>query len=312
MEFKHISAMPDEVQRYLDVRPGGIYVDGTLGGAGHACEICRRMQPGGKFVGIDQDIDAVRNAEIKLSSFESDIHIVNDNFANLPRILSELNIQLVDGILIDIGVSQHQLQGSGRGFSFNRDEPLDMRMDQGGKVTAESIVNGFDERELTSVFFTYGEERFSRKIAAKIVEARKIRPVTTSKMLADIVESAVPVKFARQQKIHPATRVFQAIRIKVNEELKQLETFMDCFHQVLKPGGRLVVLTFHSLEDRIVKSKIKLLEKECTCPRNFPKCVCDTKKIVKRITGKPVIPGQDEIRINPMARSTKLRACEKI
>lgn len=312
MEFKHISAMPDEVIYYLNPRPGGIYVDGTLGGAGHASAILKRITPGGTLVGIDQDMDAIKNAREKLSQSDNNVHLINDNFAHLPEILSTLSIEQVDGIIIDIGLSQHQLEGSGRGFSFMRDEPLDMRMNTDADVDAAHIVNTMAEKELADLIYKFGEERFSRQIARRIVARRAEKRIDSSRDFANIVSGAIPRKVSAKQKIHPATRTFQALRIAVNRELERLETFMDSFPEWLKPGGRLCVLSFHSLEDRIVKKKFKELSRGCTCPSDFPICVCHTEPTVKVLTRKVVKPSAEEVEANPMARSTRLRACEKL
>lgn len=312
MEFKHISAMPDEVIYYLNPRPGGIYVDGTLGGAGHASAILKRITPGGTLVGIDQDMDAIRNARKKLSESDNNVHLINDNFANLPDILSALSIERVDGIIIDIGLSQHQLEGSGRGFSFMRDEPLDMRMNAHADVDAAHLVNTLAEKELADLIYKFGEERFSRQIARRIVARRAEKRIDSSKDFAEIISGAIPKKVSAKQKIHPATRTFQALRIAVNRELERLESFMESFPAWLKPGGRLCVLSFHSLEDRIVKKKFKELSRGCTCPSDFPICVCHTEQTVKVLTRKAVKPSAEEVEANPMARSTRLRACEKL
>ncbi len=312
MEYRHTSAMPDEVLHYLDVKPDGIYVDGTLGGAGHAGAICKRLGENGTFIGIDQDTAAIDNAKIKLATVQPAVHLIHDNFANLPHVLSELNLKAVDGILIDIGLSQYQLDGSGRGFSFSKAEPLDMRMNVINNMTASDIVNTWDARDLVEIFFKFGEEKFSRQVARRIIEARGKKMIETSFELAEIIKAAIPVKAAKKQKIHPATRVFQAIRIAVNDELGRLQAFMDQFHHHLNPKGRLVVLSFHSLEDRIVKKGIRSLEIECECPKDFPKCVCNKERVVKALTRKAIAPTKEEVDGNPMARSTKLRACEKI
>ncbi len=310
--ISHISAMPEEVLKYLAPKPGKIFVDGTLGGAGHSLAILERIMPGGTLIGIDQDIDAINNAKLKLEKYKDNTHLIHRNFDELPEILEELNIKSVDGILIDIGLSQHQLENSGRGFSFQKDEPLDMRMDIRADKTAEYIVNTLDEKSLTNIFFRFGEEKFSRQVARKIIKAREELPITTSRRLAEIVKDAIPAKAAAKQRIHPATRVFQALRIAVNNELERLQTFLDSFSDLLNPEGRLCVLSFHSLEDKLVKRKIKALELECVCPPDFPICVCKTVKQVKSLSRKVVRPGEDEVKANPMARSTKLRACEKL
>lgn len=304
--------MPNEVLHYLNPKPGGIYVDGTLGGAGHSLAILEKISPDGILIGIDQDIDAIKNAERKLADYTGSIRLVHSNFDLLPEILEELQIERVDGILIDIGLSQHQLERSGRGFSFQKDEPLDMRMDIRAEKKAEDFVNTMDAKSLADIFFRFGEEKFSRQIARKIVQERDRLPITTSKMLADLVYDTIPAKAIAKQKVHPATRIFQALRIVVNRELERLQTFLDNFPALLNSEGRLCVLSFHSLEDRLVKKKIRELEKECVCPPDFPICVCDTVKQVKALTKKVIRPTQEEIDSNPMARSTRLRACEKL
>lgn len=304
--------MPNEVLHYLNPKPGGIYVDGTLGGAGHSLAILEKISPDGLLIGIDQDIDAIKNAERKLADYTGSIRLVHSNFDLLPEILEELQIERVDGILIDIGLSQHQLERSGRGFSFQKDEPLDMRMDIRAEKKAEDFVNTMDAKSLADIFFRFGEEKFSRQIARKIVQERDRLPITTSKMLADLVYDTIPAKAIAKQKVHPATRIFQALRIVVNRELERLQTFLDNFPALLNSEGRLCVLSFHSLEDRLVKKKIRELEKECVCPPDFPICVCDTVKQVKALTKKVIRPTQEEIDSNPMARSTRLRACEKL
>jgi 16S rRNA (cytosine1402-N4)-methyltransferase len=310
MAFRHVSAMPLEVARYLDCKPGEICVDGTLGGSGHAGTICEKIAPGGVFIGIDQDRDAVDHARRVLRSPDVRVHLFHDNFANLPEILIGLGISGVDAILLDLGLSLHQLEGSGRGFSFQKNEPLDMRMDTTLPQTAADLVNGMGEKALRDIFRTYGEERFSGRIARRIVARRAEAPILTSGALAEIVARAVPRKGA-PQRIHPATRVFMALRIAVNGELDRIDTFMAQSAECLNTGGRLVVLSFHSLEDRIVKRRIRELEKGCTCPSDFPVCVCGKVPRVRNLTKKTVRPEQEEIDRNPMARSTRLRAMVK-
>ena len=312
MVFTHVPAMLDEVIYYLDPKKGGVYADGTLGGAGHTRAIINKIGPGGVLIGIDQDMNAIRNAEEAFKQTEADVRLFHDNFTALPRIMKELGLEALDGILVDIGLSQHQLSESGRGFSFMKDEPLDMRMDVRTGVTAAELVNSLPEQELVQLFFTLGEEKFSRQVARAIVRERQTRPVQTSLELSDIVCGAIPKKAAHKQKIHPATRVFQALRIQVNNELDNLRSFLDHVDGILKPGGRLCVLSFHSLEDRIVKEKIRDLEGRCTCPPGFPVCVCGRKARVRSLTRKVVRPSEEEVQKNPMARSTRLRACEKI
>ncbi len=304
--------MPMEVYQYLNLKHGSTVVDCTLGGSGHALHIIKALQPGGKLIGIDQDMDAVKNAEMVLKPFSENVFIFHDNFSALSSILESMNIKGVDGILLDLGLSLHQLKNGKRGFSFKKDEPLDMRMDTRYGRTAADIINMSEEKELADIFFRYGEERMSRWIARSIVKVRQEKPVKTSKELACIVEKAIPEKVARTQKIHPATRVFQAIRIAVNGELEQLENFMAKVPDLLNLYGRLCVISFHSLEDRIVKQKIKSFEDGCTCPRDFPECVCGFKPVLKSISKKPFRPGEKEIISNPMARSARLRVAERI
>ncbi len=313
MAYNHIPVMVNEVIHFLNVRPGKKYVDCTLGGAGHAKAILDKMMLEGFLVGIDQDKDAVENARKVLSSYAPKIAVVHDNFVNIKFVLSQLNINKVDGILADLGISFHQLAQSGRGFTFQRDEPLDMRMDINLDLTAGDIINTVDEKKLSDIFFRYGEERWSRQIALNIVKARKLKVIQTSFELVRIVLDSIPKKFiSKPQRIHPATRVFMALRIAVNHELERLESFLGIAADILNPEGRLCVLSFHSLEDRIVKHRIKALEKGCTCPPTFPQCVCRSEKILRVLTKKPVRPAEQEIEINPMARSTRLRAAERI
>jgi 16S rRNA (cytosine1402-N4)-methyltransferase len=312
MQFHHVPAMPAETVDYLNCRPGKIYVDCTLGGSGHASRICEKIQPNGILIGIDQDLDATNHARRALRSCQAAVHIVHTNFVQLPNILSQFKIAAADGILLDLGLSLHQIEVSGRGFSFRKDEPLDMRMNSNSKLTAADIVNRESEKSLTIIFKDYGEERWARKIARKIIFERGKNRIRTSGQLAGIVMSAVPQDARRRQKIHPATRVFMALRIAVNRELEHLETFLGFVADYLNPGGRLCVLAFHSLEDRIVKHRFQALAKGCTCPPNFPLCVCKAKPVARILTRKVVRPMPKEIESNPMARSTRLRALEKI
>ena len=311
MSLEHIPAMPKEVAFYLDCRPGKIYADCTLGGSGHARIILEKIIPGGVLIGIDQDKDAIRNAKKVLKSADVTVHLFNDNFINLADILQHLKIAAVDGILLDLGISLHQLKASGKGFSFQKDEPLDMRMDITSKTTADDLINRLEEKELKKIFYKYGEERWAPQIAKKIVKKRAVSAIRSSAHLAQIVREAIP-KPALSQKIHPATRVFMALRIAVNRELEMLDLFMENVAAILNPKGRLCVLSFHSLEDRIVKHRIKALEKVCVCPPDFPKCICNQKRVLRSLTKKVVRPTENEIAKNPMARSTKLRAAEKI
>ena len=303
--------MPEEAVNMLNCRPGKIYVDGTLGGCGHAGLILERIAPGGTLIGIDQDMDAFQNAKEVLAPFQDHIHLVHDNFFNLKRILAQLDISAVDGILLDLGLSLNQIENSGRGFSFMRDEPLDMRMDVTSSTTAEDIVNRFDEKALATLFRKNSDERWARPIARKIVRERNRCLIRSSKQLADIVCSVVPKK-KHGRHIHPATKVFMALRIAVNRELEVLKTFSDTAVEMLNPGGRLCVLSFHSLEDRIVKHSFKRLEKGCICPSDFPRCNCGRTKLVRVLTPKALKPSDNEIAENPLSRNTRLRAIEKI
>lgn len=304
--------MLPQVLHYLNCKQGKIYVDCTLGGSGHARAICEKIVPDGVLIGIDQDIDAIQNATEVLKQFDLSIHIFHENFVHLPELLRQLSIAAVDGILLDLGISLHQLESSGRGFSFNKEEPLDMRMNIEASTKAEDLINSMEEKSLRNIFQEYGEERWAGQIARKIVKQRQRKAIRSSAELAQIICDAVPKKASFNQKIHPATRVFMALRIAVNRELERLDLFMENVADLLNPKGRLCVLSFHSLEDRIVKHRIKALEKTCVCPPDFPKCVCTQKKIARSLTKKVVRPTKDEIEINPMARSSKLRAFEKI
>jgi 16S rRNA (cytosine1402-N4)-methyltransferase len=304
--------MLNEVVNYLNCRPGNVYVDGTLGGCGHARAICEKIFPGGTFIGIDQDIDAISNAETVLKDYSSNIHLFHGNFISLPEFLTELEIDRVDGILLDLGLSQHHIENSGRGFSFRKDEPLDMRMDIQSRQTAENLVNNLSQVELQKLFREYGEERRAKQIARNIIKNRKQKKIRTSKQLAQIIVNSVPAQAASRQKIHPATRVFMALRIAVNRELDRLTAFMDHAVDLLNPGGRLCLLSFHSLEDRIVKHRFKALEKGCTCPPQLPQCVCGLEPQLRILTKKVARPTAEEIAANPMARSTRLRAAERI
>jgi 16S rRNA (cytosine1402-N4)-methyltransferase len=304
--------MPNEVVYYLNCRPGKIFVDGTIGGCGHAGKICEKILPDGLLIGIDQDRDAVTNAERVLGPYASNIRLFNGNFIHLPDFLSQLKIAAVDGVLLDLGVSLHQIENSGRGFSFRKDEPLDMRMDNQSGETAESLINHLAWENLRNLFKDYGEERWAKQIAHKIVKTRTQNKIRTSKQLAQIVIDAIPAHALSKQKIHPATRVFMALRIAVNKELERLKTFMEQAADFLNPGGRLCVLSFHSLEDRIVKQQLKALERGCSCPPQLPMCVCGQNPQVRILTKKVARPTREEIIANPMARSTRLRAAEKL
>jgi 16S rRNA (cytosine1402-N4)-methyltransferase len=312
MPFKHTPVMVSEVLHYLNCRPGRVYVDGTLGGSGHAGAMCRKIAPGGVFIGIDQDIDAVENAKCVLASFDVTVHLFHGNFIYLREYLRELKIDAVDGILLDLGISLHQIESSGRGFSFRRDEPLDMRMNTSSTTTAEDLINRMDEKALKKIFLEYGEERQAGQIAKSIVRSRQQKAIRSSGQLARIVCDAVGKSASFHRKIHPATRVFMALRIAVNRELEMLDGFMENVPDLLNPKARFCVLSFHSLEDRIVKHRLKTYEKGCVCPSDFPECVCLQKSTFRLLTKKVVRPSKDEIERNPLARSAKLRAAEKI
>jgi 16S rRNA (cytosine1402-N4)-methyltransferase len=307
----HISCMPTEAAHYLNPRPGGTYVDGTVGGAGHSRLICERIQPNGRLIGIDQDLDAIRHAREVLAPFFPRVSLHHDSFSHLDRILHALGLHSVDGILLDLGLSLHQLEGSGRGFSFKRDEPLDMRMNAEADTTAAHVVNNWDVDDLTRIFREYGEEHRARSIAKAIVRARSRGPLESSKTLADLIYRSMPPAAARSQKIHPATRVFQALRITVNRELDRLQRTLPMAVACLNPGGRLCVLAFHSLEDRIVKQTFREMARPCTCPHKAPVCTCGGKARVTLLTRRVVRPTTEEVAANPMARSTRLRAVEK-
>ena len=311
MSYHHISAMPNEAARFLDCGPGQCVVDCTLGGAGHAADICRKITPGGIFIGIDQDMDAIRNAEKALPAQGIRRHLIHANFSELPVILEDLGIDGVDGILMDLGISLHHIEGSGRGFSFRKNEPLDMRMDMTSRLTAGEIVNTMPEKKLKRLFFTLGEERLAGPIARKIVAERAMSPIETSDHLAETVKAAVPAALS-SQRIHPATRVFMALRIAVNRELDHLETFLEKVPDLLNPGGRICVLSFHSLEDRIVKTQFRTHANPCICPPKLPFCSCGKKPLVRVLTRKVVRPSDEEVERNPMARSTRLRAAQRL
>lgn len=287
-------------------------MDCTLGGCGHAVSTLKAIGSGGLLIGIDQDMDAITNARNVLHPFKDNIRLYHNNFSDLPDILKEIGINGVNSILLDLGFSLNQLTQSKRGFSFKKDEPLDMRMDVRNGLTAHQVVNTYSEKQLVDIFFTYGEERFSRQIARAIVAKRAGTPIDTSLDLARVIEDAVPARAKAKQKIHPATRVFQALRIVVNQELERLETFMQAVPSMLVKGGRISIISFHSLEDRIVKQRLRAFENGCTCPRQFPTCICGFVKQMESVTRKPVTADPDEIRANPMARSAKLRVAQRL
>ncbi len=310
MEFKHKSVLLDETIESLNIKPNGIYVDGTLGGGGHSYEIAKRLTDGGRLIGIDQDEDAIRAAKERLSEFADRVTIVRDNYCNMPRVLDELGISKVDGILLDIGVSSYQLDEAERGFTYKQDAPLDMRMDQRQEMTAKDIVNGYSEEDLYRIIRDYGEDKFAKNIAKHIVQARQIKPVETTFELDEIIKAAIPMKF-RATGGHPAKKTFQAIRIELNRELEVLDESIDAMTDLLNDNGRLCIITFHSLEDRIVKTRFRKNENPCTCPPDFPVCVCGKKPKGKVITRKPIVPDEEELEENKRAKSSKLRVFER-
>ncbi|MBQ7017236.1 MAG: 16S rRNA (cytosine(1402)-N(4))-methyltransferase RsmH [Firmicutes bacterium] len=311
MEFKHVSVLKNECIEGLQIKPSGTYVDGTFGGGGHAMEIISRLNGNGRFVGIDQDQDAVENGRAKLEPYKEKAQLVRDNFSNIISIMKDLHIVSIDGILLDIGVSSYQLDTGERGFSYMHDAELDMRMDQRNPMTAKRIIAEYSEKELADIIKDYGEERWAARIAQFIVAERKIKPIETTGELVEVIKKAVP-KGARKDGPHPAKRTFQALRIAVNNELGILEQAIEDMAGLLAPGGRLCIITFHSLEDRIVKQTFHRLEHPCTCPPEFPVCVCGKKPSIRVITRKPILPSEEELEFNPRARSAKLRILEKL
>lgn len=310
MEFVHKPVLLQESLEALNIRPDGVYLDGTLGGAGHSVQIAKRLTTG-RLIGVDRDAAALRAAREKLAPYIDRVTLVHSNFQDLKQIMQELQIPAVDGILLDLGVSSPQLDDGQRGFSYMEDAPLDMRMDRSAALTAHEVVNTWPREELRRILYEYGEERYAPQIAAAIDRRRAASPIETTLELASLIRSAMPPQ-ALREKQHPAKRSFQAIRIAVNDELGAVERVMEDAIPSLAPGGRLAVITFHSLEDRIVKNAMQAAAKGCTCPPEFPVCVCGKKPQVKILTRKPVVSGEAELRENPRARSAKLRVCEKL
>ena len=310
MEFSHKSVLLDECIDALAIKPEGIYLDGTLGGAGHSLEIVSRLTTG-RLIGVDRDRVALAAAQERLKDYLPRVTFVHSNFSELDRILEELQIPAVDGMLFDLGVSSPQLDDALRGFSYMADAPLDMRMDRDDPLTAGEIVNRWPQEELRRILYEYGEERYAPQIAAAIVRSREKNPIETTQERVDIIRSAMPPQ-ALREKQHPAKRSFQAIRIAVNDELSSVSKMMQAAIRRLKPGGRLAVITFHSLEDRIVKSEMQQAARGCTCPPEFPGCVCGKKPQIRRVTRKPIVSGAKELEANPRARSAKLRVAEKL
>ena len=310
MEFTHISVLLNEVLEGLNIKPDGIYVDGTLGGAGHSFEIAKRLDAGGRLIGIDRDDNAIAAATKRLEPYKDRGTIVRDNYLNTLDILDTLGIKAIDGMLLDLGVSSHQFDEGERGFSYREDAPLDMRMDRRDELTAFEVVNGYSEQELFRIIRDYGEDSFAKNIAKHIVRARSEKPIETTFELADVIKAAIPAR-VREGKGHPAKKTFQAIRIEVNSELDILKDSINGLIDVLKPGGRLCIISFHSLEDKIVKNAFRTAEDPCICPKDFPVCVCGRKSKGKVITRKAVTAGVEELEMNNRAHSAKLRVFEK-
>ena len=310
MEFKHISVLLEESVSMLGVRSDGIYVDGTLGGGGHSELIIKQLESG-RLIGIDQDTDAIEAASKRLEVYKDRLSVVHRNFSEVKAILGELGISKIDGAILDLGVSSHQLDEGKRGFSYNSDARLDMRMNKEQNFSAYELVNTYSEEELKRIIYAYGEERFAPQIARMIVSMRETKPIETTFELSDIIKKAMP-KSARYADKHPAKRTFQAIRIEVNRELEILENAVRDFVSVLKPGGVLAIITFHSLEDRIVKTVFNDMTSGCVCPKNFPVCVCNKKPVGKLVNKKPIVSGKDELEYNNRAHSAKLRGIIKL
>lgn len=309
--FKHISVLAEESIRLLEIKPNGIYVDGTLGGGGHSELICERLSAEGRLIGIDRDETALRAAGERLARFGETVKTVHANYADIKGVLKNFDIDKIDGAVLDLGVSSPQLDTAERGFSYNMDARLDMRMDRGQALSAYEVVNEYSEEELSRIIFEYGEERCARKIARRIAEARAKRKIETTTELSELIKSAFPAKMRFADK-HPAKRTFQAIRIEVNRELELLEGALRDFAEALKPGGILAVITFHSLEDRIVKRTFADLASGCTCPKEFPICVCGRKPKAEILTRKPIVSGEEELEANMRAHSAKLRAVKRL
>ena len=311
MEFKHYSVLLEETIEHLNIRPDGIYVDGTLGGAGHASEVAKRLSEKGRLIGIDQDADAIRAAGERLKPFGDKVTIIRSNYANMKEELHAIGIEHVDGIVLDLGVSSFQLDTPERGFTYrDADAPLDMRMDDRQSLTARDIVNDYSEMDLYRIIRDYGEDKFAKNIAKHIVNERQKKPITTAGELSEIIRESIPMKVQKTGG-NPAKRTFQAIRIELNHELEVLQDNLDTMIDLLNPGGRICIITFHSLEDRIVKTNFKRNENPCTCPSDFPVCVCGKKSKGRVITRKPVLPGERELAENSSSTSAKLRVFQR-
>lgn len=310
-EFRHTSVLLDETIDALNIDPGGVYLDGTLGGGGHAYEVCKRLGDKGRFYGIDQDAAAIEAAGKRLEEFGDKVTIIRNNYCNAKEALKEKGVERVDGILLDLGVSSYQLDTVERGFTYKYDTPLDMRMDQRQKLTARDIVNEYDEQSLYRVIRDYGEDQFAKNIAKHIVQARAEKPIETTFELNEIIKAAIPAKI-RAAGGHPSKRTFQAIRIECNRELDVLRDSLEDFVNMLNPKGRLCIITFHSLEDRIVKNFFRDMENPCTCPPEFPVCVCGKIPFGKTVPKKPILPTEEEMAVNSRSKSAKLRVFERI
>lgn len=310
MNFKHQSVLLDETIENLNIQPEGIYVDGTLGGGGHAFHVCSRLNEKGRFIGIDQDAAAIEAAGKRLSPFEDKVTIVRSNYSDMKQVLTDLGISRVNGIVLDLGVSSYQLDTVERGFTYRENAPLDMRMDQRQEKTARDIVNGYSEMELYGIIRDYGEDKFAKNIAKHIVRAREEKPIETTDELTEVIKAAIPMKF-RVVGGHPAKRTFQAIRIELNHELDVLKNHLNEMVELLDTNGRICIITFHSLEDRIVKNIFRKCENPCECPPSFPTCVCGKKSLGKVMTRKPILPSEEELEVNPRSKSAKLRVFER-
>lgn len=311
MEFNHTSVLLTETIEYLNIVADGVYVDGTLGGGGHGAEICRRLNPEGVLIGIDRDDDALVAAERKLAPYQCKKHFIRSNYEDVLQVTETLGFKEIQGAVLDLGVSSFQLDNPARGFSYMQDAPLDMRMNRQDALTAYDVVNGYGQKELTEIIRKYGEERWASRISEFIVKERKKKPIESTFQLVDLIKGAIPAA-ARRDGPHPAKRTFQAIRIEVNDELGQLTGAIDRFIDLLAVRGRLCIITFHSLEDRIVKESFQRRMNPCTCPKELPACVCGKRPDARKVTGKPVVAGEEELERNPRARSAKLRVIEKI
>ena len=311
MEFKHVSILLEEVIRELDIKENGTYVDGTLGGAGHASYVCAKLGEHGRFIGIDQDEDAIVASKKRLEQYGDKVTIVRDNYSNIQKVLKELGVDKVDGIVLDLGVSSYQLDKAERGFTYREDVTLDMRMDRRQNKTAKDIVNNYSEYELYRIIRDYGEDKFAKNIAKHIVAKREQEPIETTFQLNEIIKNAIPMKI-RKKGGHPSKKTYQAIRIELNKELEVLENTLNQMIELLNPGGRICIITFHSLEDRIVKSIFRKNENPCTCPPTFPVCMCGAVAKGKVVTRKPILPSQEEMEMNSRSKSAKLRVFTRV